>query len=98
MIPAFDASSAGLAAQALAGLLGGAALGLAFFSSLWWTARLLAERALLPFFGLSIVRFGVLAAGLWVLLQLGLVALLAAALGLLVGRWLVLRRVRGELR
>jgi F1F0 ATPase subunit 2 len=71
-----------------AGLLAGVVLGLVFFGGLWWTTQRLATSsrpAILVSVSL-LVRVAVLAAGLFLLAQVGSGALLVAALGLLATR------------
>jgi F1F0 ATPase subunit 2 len=70
------------------GLAVGVVLGLVFFGGLWWTTQRLAGSAQ-PGILVSVsllVRVAVLAAGLFLLAQVGSAALLAAVLGLLVTR------------
>jgi F1F0 ATPase subunit 2 len=71
-----------------AGLVAGVVLGLVFFGGLWWTTQRLATSsrpAILVSVSL-LVRVAVLAAGLFLLAQVGSGALLVAALGLLATR------------
>lgn len=70
------------------GLVAGVMLGLVFFGGLWWTTQRLAASSQ-PGILVSVsllVRVAVLAAGLFLLAQVGNAALLAAVLGLLVTR------------
>ena len=70
------------------GLVAGFVLGLVFFGGLWWTTQHLAA-ASQPGILVSVsllVRVAVLAAGLFLLAQVGNAALLAAVLGLLATR------------
>ena len=71
-----------------AGLVAGVVLGLVFFGGLWWTTQRLATSSR-PAMLVSIrllVRVALLAAGLFLLAQVGSGAILAAALGLLAAR------------
>ncbi len=80
----------------LIGLVAGVLVGLFHFRSLWWNTQAYANggnplRAL----ALQFVRFGGLIAVLFGLAKLGALPLLAGALGLLLARSFVLRRVGG---
>lgn len=75
-------------------LLAGVALGLAHFGALWRQAQALAgkdrpKRAAAE----AVLRFVVLLAGLVGASLLGAGPLIALALGVMIGRWLVMRRV-----
>lgn len=91
-------SLAALAARPLLGLsLGfgsGIVLGLLHFGSLWWTTRLYAGSAALRGLGVQLLRFGLLTLALTALAGLGAGPLLAGALGLLLGRGLLLHRAQ----
>lgn len=82
--------------RAAGGLLAGGLLGLAHFASLRANARLFAGGGAARAFGLQALRFALLAAGLGGLARFGAAALLAGALGLLLARGAVLRRVARE--
>lgn len=87
-----DLAALAPAIPAAAGLAAGALLGLLFFGSLRWNARLYGGRVLLAL-GAQLARFGVLAVALTLLARWGAAPLLAAALGLMLARRVVLRRV-----
>ena len=76
-------------------LAGGAAIGALYFGSLWWNARLFEQagrtRTLLASMA---VRFALLGAVLVAVSLEGAMPLLATALGVLLARAVVLRRVR----
>ncbi len=98
-IAAFQAlAEPAMAASLALHLTIGVALGIAYFSALWWNARLFATglRA-----GTAIVLITgrlVLLSGLLALAALqGAVPLLATAFGVLLARSLVLRRYRGSM-
>ncbi len=78
---------------ALIGLAVGTLLGLIHFGSLWWNVRLLASGGALRALAIQLLRFALLAAVLLGLAKLGAAALLAGALGLLLARSLLLRRL-----
>ena len=80
-------------ATALAGLLAGTLLGIAHFGSLLWNVRLYARGGALAAFVLQILRFALIAAGLWGLARLGSFALIASAPGVLLARGVMLRRL-----
>lgn len=85
-----------LIATACAGL--GVGLGLVHFRGLWWNTRMLADgRPARRVIASMLSRFALLAVVLVLLAHAGALPLLATALGLLVGRQLVVRRVRGRL-
>jgi F1F0 ATPase subunit 2 len=82
-----------LVLHALLGLAAGAALGLAHFASLAWNTRLYVSGGAARAFAVQLLRLAVLAAALAGLARLGAPPLLAGALGLLLARRLVLRRL-----
>ena len=80
----------------VAGLICGLVTGALFFGGLWWTVQRLTASphpALLAMASL-LVRLALLVVGLWATSQLGLSAMLAAGVGLLVARQLIVRQVR----
>ncbi|MBW6400682.1 hypothetical protein KPL78_22675 [Roseomonas sp. HJA6] len=77
------------------GLATGAVLGLVHFATLRWTTDLYLGKGIAYGFGLQILRFAVLGLVLFALARLGAAALLSGALGLLVMRRIVLKRVGG---
>jgi F1F0 ATPase subunit 2 len=77
----------------VAGLLAGVLLGFAYFGSLWWNTRLYSTGTAVRALTVQVLRLGVLVAALVVLARFGAVALLAAVLGLLLARTVVLRVV-----
>lgn len=72
-------------------LLAGALLGVIFFGGLWWTVRrgLLSKRPAVWFLCSTLVRFGVVLAGLNVVAHGDWRRLLAALVGFLVSRALI---------
>lgn len=78
---------------ALIGFTVGVLLGLIHFGSLWWNLRLLASAGALRALAVQLLRFALLAVVLAGLAKLGAAALLAGALGLLLARGLLLRRL-----
>lgn len=87
-----DHASTAMVFQVFGWLLAGALLGSLYFLTLRWNVRILVSgRALLPF-GLQLLRFAVVAAALTIVARsFGALPLLAAALGLLLARTLILR-------
>lgn len=81
------------AAGALLGLIVGTLLGLAYFGSLWWNARLYAGGGGFRALGIQMLRLVLLIGGLAGLAKLGALPLLAGALGLLAARSLLIRRL-----
>ena len=75
------------------GLAAGAILGAAHLASLWWSVILLRDGH--PVLGIlaQALRFVVLAAGLAVIARHGAAPLIAAAVGVLAARALLLRRL-----
>jgi hypothetical protein len=71
----------------------GGLLGLLHFGALWWIAQLYGRGSALQAFALQMSRFALLLIALAGLAKLGALPLLAAALGLLVSRSLVMRRL-----
>jgi F1F0 ATPase subunit 2 len=86
-------SDLGPVAGALAGLAVGVLLGLAHFGSLWWNAQLFLSGGAFRAFGVQLIRFGILLAVLAGLAKLGALPLLSGALGLLLARGLLIRRL-----
>ncbi|MFS8116040.1 ATP synthase subunit I [Rhizobium jaguaris] len=83
-----------LAAKILFGFVLGALLGLLHFGALWWNVQALTGGASAKAVMLHVLRFAVLLVVLYGLAKLGAPVLLAASVGVLVGRGLVLRHVR----
>lgn len=79
--------------HALPGLAAGTALGLAHFASLAWNTRLYVTGGAARALAVQLLRLAVLAAAFAGLARLGALPLLAGALGLLLARQLVLRRL-----
>lgn len=77
----------------LVGLAAGALLGFLYFGSLWWNVRLYATAGLPAASGLQILRFILIAAGLWGLARVGSLSLLASAPGILVARGILVRHL-----
>lgn len=77
--------------------LGGVLLGLAYFRALRVTADLIARggSAVLAT-ALTLGRLALLCAGFFIAARVGALALLAALLGVLVAKGLMVRRVRGQ--
>ncbi len=75
------------AACAVLGLLGG----LAYFAALQWSLRL----PLRGVAALALLRLAIAGVLLWGVAQAGALPLLAALGGVLAGRWVSLRRIRG---
>ena len=90
----FTAPITAILLQALFGLAVGSLLGLAHFGMLWWNVGFFASGGLPKAFALQLLRFGVLAAVLYGVAQFGALALLCAALGILIARSIILRRMR----
>jgi F1F0 ATPase subunit 2 len=81
----------GLSAHLAAGM----ALGVLYFRSLWWSARLLVSgRRMAMVVSLTIGRFAVLGGLLLLASREGALPLLAVVLGLLIARSAVMRRVK----
>jgi len=87
------AADAARMAVVLAGFFAGALLGLVHFGSLWWNVQLYAGGRPIRSFGLQILRFALIATVLTGLARLGALPLLAGALGLLLARGILLRRL-----
>lgn len=81
--------------QVIAGLVIGTMVGLIFFGALWWNVHLLVHGNAVKAVVLHLVRFAALIAVFYLAARFGPLALLATALGLLIGRSIVLRRMRG---
>lgn len=76
-------------------LAAGIGLGVLYFSSLWWNARLFARGGGLSMtFALMAGRFALLGGALMLVSLEGAGPLLMTALGILVARFAVMRRVR----
>lgn len=88
-------ASLGPVVQILLGLAVGGALGFAHFASLHWVARRYAEGGAFGAIAVQLLRFVVLIAALYGLVKVGAAALLAGAVGLLIARILVVRRLGG---
>ena len=86
-------AAAGPAITAPLGLVVGLLIGAIHFGSLWWTARAYAGGGLVRPLVVHVLRFVLTVAVLVGLARIGAVALLAGALGLVVARALVVRRV-----
>ena len=86
-----------LAAAVAIGLVAGLALGVPYFASVWWSTRLFVTGSAGRAVVLQVGRIGVALAVLTLLARLSFIALLSGALGLLVARTLLLRRL-GELQ
>ena len=79
-------------------LAAGSALGVLYFRNLSWNARLLADGERTPrAIGMMVGRFLLLGAALTLISLEGPSALLITALGVLVGRSMVMRRLKREL-
>jgi F1F0 ATPase subunit 2 len=87
-----DASAVTIAV--LAAALAGAALGAAHFGSLWWSVVLMRNGRTAAGVAVQALRFAALAAALAMMARLGAGPFLAAALGVLAARALMLRRAR----
>lgn len=85
----------GPALQILIGLVAGGALGVVHFASLRWVADRYAEGGAVGALVVQLARFAVLIAALFGLAKVGAAALLSGALGLLIARFLVVRRLGG---
>jgi F1F0 ATPase subunit 2 len=81
-------------AALVAALAAGAALGAAHFGSLWWSVVLLRDGRTVAGIAAQALRFVALAAALALIARQGAAPLLAAALGVLAARGLLLRRCR----
>jgi F1F0 ATPase subunit 2 len=79
-------------AMALIGLVAGAALGVAHLASLWWSVVLLRDGRRILGFIAQALRFCALALALAVIARHGAAPLLAAAVGVLASRALLLKR------
>ncbi len=85
----------GPALQILIGLAAGGVLGVLHFGSLLWVARRFAEGGAAVALAVQLARFAVLGGVLYGLSKIGAPALLAGAVGLLVARYVVVRRLGG---
>ncbi|HVJ41035.1 MAG TPA: ATP synthase subunit I [Dongiaceae bacterium] len=79
-----------------AALIAGIALGLLHFSALWWNCRSFAEGRIGFALLVQLARFAILILAFVGLAKLGAGPLLAAALGLLLARGVVRRRVERQ--
>ncbi|HVJ32726.1 MAG TPA: ATP synthase subunit I [Terriglobia bacterium] len=79
-----------------AALIAGVALGLLHFSALWWNCRSFAEGRIGFALLVQLARFAILILAFVGLVKLGAGPLLAAALGLLLARGAVRRRVERQ--
>lgn len=95
--PTFLQSPSPLALQGVVGFTVGAVAGLGYFFALWRTIGLLVQGGALKALATQLARFAALAVVFFALAKLGAVALLSGALGLLLARHLLLRRL-GETR
>lgn len=86
-------SVAANAVAVLAGFSAGALLGFLHFGLLWWNVRLYASGGVIAASGLQMLRFILIAAGLWGLARLGSLPLLASAPGVLLARGALLRHL-----
>jgi F1F0 ATPase subunit 2 len=93
MIAFANLAHPGPLAAALIGLAGGVLLGLAHFGSLWWNAKAYLSGGVGAALAIQLLRFAVLALVLAGLAKLGALPLLTGALGLLIARGLLLRRL-----
>ncbi len=83
-----------LVLHAAIGFAAGFAVGLVHFGSLWWNAQMFARGGRLAIaFALQIGRFALLVAVCIGLARLGALPLLSGALGLLLARGILLRRL-----
>ncbi len=81
-------------AHAVIGLAAGILLGVAYIQRLWWNVHLLTSGGAWGAIGLHLLRFGVLMVSLYAASRYGAAALISAAVGIIVARFFVLRRVR----
>jgi F1F0 ATPase subunit 2 len=86
----------GLVPGLLAGLVVGLLAGLIHFTTLHWSVRLLTAGTIAKALAVQLCRLGLLAAVFIGLAHLGAPTLLSAAVGLLLARHLILRRVRSH--
>jgi F1F0 ATPase subunit 2 len=75
-------------------LLGGFALGLLHFGTLWWNARWFSQDRPVAAFLLQILRLALVTAAFAAAARFGAAPLLSAVLGFLAARGLVLRKAR----
>mgnify|MGYP001195892948 CR=1 FL=1 len=88
-------ASLGPALEILIGLAVGGVLGVVHFGSLLWVARRFADGGAALALTVQLARFAVLGGVLFGLSKMGAPALLAGAVGLLVARYVVVRRLGG---
>lgn len=89
-----NATILSLVSQSGLGLILGALAGTVHFGSLWWNARLFAAPgSMAKAFVIQIGRFAVLVAVFALLSRLGALPLLSGALGLLIARQVVMKRL-----
>jgi F1F0 ATPase subunit 2 len=92
--PAMSEAALLLALHAAIGLVAGFAVGIVHFGSLWLNARMFTRSSrLTAAFALQLGRFVILIAVCVGLARLGALPLLLGALGLLIARGVILRRV-----
>ncbi|MBU6528336.1 hypothetical protein JMJ47_003045 [Methylocystis sp. MJC1] len=82
-----------LTLQLCIGAVVGAAVGYGYFSALWWNVLLMDRGATAGALFLFAARLGLLALTLFGLVQIGALALLAGAAGLLAARRLLIKRI-----
>ena len=87
----------GLALRVVAAFAAGALLGALHFGSLWWAVSLYGSGAPLKAIAAQLLRFAILGAALFAIAMEGALPLIAAGLGLLAARAIVVRRVRRAL-
>jgi F1F0 ATPase subunit 2 len=91
---AMSGSVLSLVSQFGLGLLVGIVAGFAHFGSLWWNTRIFAQSgSMLAAFAIQFARFGLLVAVFVLLSRFGALPLLAGALGLLIARQVLLKRL-----
>ncbi|WP_436644285.1 ATP synthase subunit I [Microbaculum sp. FT89] len=89
-----SASTVSLISQLGLGLLVGLVVGAVHFGSLWWNTQIFARSgSMVMALAIQFGRFGLLAAVFIFLSRFGALPLLAGALGLLVARQVVIRRL-----
>ena len=88
----YGALDGAMALRIVAGFAVGAVLGALHFGSLWWTVSLYGRGAWLAAAGAQLGRFAILGVALFAVAQLGALPLLAAGVGVLAARAVVVRR------
>jgi len=81
--------------ELIAAFAAGAALGAAHCGSLWWSVVLMREGRTGLGVAVQALRFAMLAVALALIARVGAASLLAAALGVIAARTLLIRRYRG---